>query len=70
MHKSNFDTKTKNHFTDTETSTFSNCHRTGSKHNGSPKPDDQKTDSDQDSSNSKYVVENDKRERKDGPGGD
>lgn len=49
---------------------FSNCHRTKgsrSQTNNIPGASD---DSDQDSSTSKYVVKEDQRERKDGPGGD
>ncbi len=43
------------------------CHRTGKKACSSDQAD---TAPDQDSSTSKYVVEHDDRERKDGPGGD
>ncbi len=49
---------------------FTNCHRTkGSQRqtNNIPGASD---DSDQDSSTSKYVVKEDQRERKDGPGGE
>ncbi len=49
---------------------FTNCHRTKgsrSQTNNIPGASD---DSDQDSSTSKYVVKEDQRERKDGPGGD
>lgn len=49
---------------------FTNCHRTKgsrSQTNNIPSASD---DSDQDSSTSKYVVKEDQRERKDGPGGD
>lgn len=61
-----------------ETSNFSNCHRTKSKQNqttdskigcNSNPSTDYQTDSDTDSSTSKYVVREDKRERRDGPGG-
>ncbi len=45
----------------------SNCHRYGGKPKISEPP---KTEPDQDSSNSKYIVEDDDRERRDGPGGD
>lgn len=45
----------------------SNCHRRGGKKNTSEQAD---TMPDQDSANSKYVVENDDRERRDGPGGE
>ncbi len=51
--------------------TFANCHRTSGRKkeavNNIPGASD---DSDQDSSTTKYVVEKDDRERKDGPGGD
>ncbi|MCI8306533.1 MAG: hypothetical protein HFH14_00650 [Lachnospiraceae bacterium] len=49
---------------------FTNCHRTKG---GGVRADDipgASDDSDQDSSTSKYVVKEDKRERRDGPGGD
>lgn len=45
---------------------FSNCHRNNNKAGHRDQSD---TAPDQDSSNSKYVVDEDKRERKDGPGG-
>lgn len=48
---------------------FSNCHRTSSKKNVTSSATISETDSDQDSANSKYVVKNDDRERRDGPGG-
>jgi len=48
---------------------FSNCHRTGKSKNTTSSAAVSETDSDQDSANSKYVVENDNRERRDGPGG-
>lgn len=47
--------------------TVSNCHRRGGRKNTSEQAD---TMPDQDSANSKYVVENDDRERRDGPGGE
>ncbi|MCI8670327.1 MAG: hypothetical protein HFI34_12560 [Lachnospiraceae bacterium] len=53
---------------------FSNCHRTNKnvKQNTqsvSKSPNEYQTDSDTDSSTSKYVVREDNRERRDGPGG-
>lgn len=52
--------------------TTTNCHRQHLRSAGS-RPDafrkDYDTDSDQDSSSSKYPVQEDDRERKDGPGG-
>lgn len=49
---------------------YKNCHRTNTKPKQSaPVPDNADTDSEQDSSTSKYVVQHDNRERKDGPGG-
>lgn len=54
----------------TEKNVFMNCHRTGIKpKQANSVPDDADTDSEQDSSTSKYVVQHDNRERKDGPGG-
>lgn len=50
-----------------DTLSASNCHRTGKKTCSCDQAD---TAPDQDSSTSKYVVEHDDRERKDGPGGD
>ncbi len=54
---------------------FSNCHRTNknvkrSAESASKSPNEYQTDSDTDSSTSKYVVREDNRERRDGPGGD
>lgn len=53
-----------------EKNSFKSCHRSNTK----PKqvhsvPVDADTDSEQDSSTSKYVVQQDNRERRDGPGG-
>ncbi len=50
--------------------TFRNCHRTSGKKDQTAPISDSSCDSEQDSSLSKYVVEEDHRERKDGPGGD
>jgi len=47
----------------------SNCHRTGKKQNIPHNVQGASDDSDQDSSQSKYVEETDTRERQDGPGG-
>ncbi len=58
------DDKQKNRMNDPILNEASNCHRTGK-----PKPDGADDNSDQDSSTSKYVVKDDKRERRDGPGG-
>jgi len=69
MQTSSFYAKKKDSFTDMETDSFSNCHRTGSKSRKSASPSVSETDSDQDSANAKYVVKDDKRERRDGPGG-
>lgn len=69
MHKSSFSTNTDNYFENTQNTAFSNCHRTGKKHIEKPASKAEETDSDQDSTNSKYLVEDDNRERKDGPGG-
>lgn len=53
-----------------EKNVFKNCHRTNSKPKPSNSvPDNADTDSEQDSSTSKYVVQHDNRERRDGPGG-
>lgn len=54
----------KDNFTDNKTDTFSNCHR-----NKNQTSQVSETNSDEDSSTSKYVVQNDDRERRDGPGG-
>lgn len=55
----------KNNFADNkQTDNFSNCHR-----NKNQTSKVSETNSDEDSSTSKYVVQNDDRERKDGPGG-
>lgn len=70
MQKSSFYAKKRDSFTDTENDSFSNCHRTGGGKGKSAAPSVSETDSDQDSANAKYVVEDDKRERRDGPGGD
>lgn len=47
----------------------SNCHRTGTKQDIPHNVQGASDDSDQDSSRSKYVEENDDRKRQDGPGG-
>lgn len=47
----------------------SNCHRTGAKQDVPHNVQGASDDSDQDSAQSKYVVETDKRKRQDGPGG-
>lgn len=65
MHKSN-----KSRETDTFRNAADNCHRTGMKNTKKPTSDSEKTASDQDSTNSKYLVDEDNRKRKDGPGGD
>lgn len=53
-----------------EKDVFKNCHRTNTNQKQSAcVPADADTDSEQDSSTSKYVVRHDNRERKDGPGG-
>lgn len=70
MHKSSFSTKTNNNSGNTQNTAFSNCHRTGKKYTENPASKAKETDSDQDSTNSKYLVEDDNRERKDGPGGE
>lgn len=70
MHRLNFYTRKKDSFTDTKKDSCSNCHRTGGGKQKSSAPAVSETDSDQDSTNAKYVVEDDKRERRDGPGGD
>lgn len=70
MHKSIFSTETKNGSADSENNALSNCHRTGKRNIKKPASEKAETAPDQDSSNSKYLVEDDKRERKDGPGGD
>lgn len=49
---------------------FSNCHRSSGKKEKNTNIPGASDDSDQDSSASKYVVREDKRERQDGPGGD
>ena len=53
---------------------FDNCHRTNKNaqrntNSDSRSPKKYQTDSDTDSSTSKYVVREDERERRDGPGG-
>lgn len=49
---------------------FSNCHRTSGSNTGKNQSAQvSETESDVDSANSKYVVNDDKRPRKDGPGG-
>ncbi len=50
--------------------TFSNCHRTSGSKNKNHNISGASVDAEQDSSTSKYVVRDDNRERKDGPGGD
>ncbi len=50
--------------------TFSNCHRTSGSKNKKTDISGASVDAEQDSSTSKYVVRDDDRERKDGPGGD
>ncbi len=53
-----------------DSTSYTNCHRT--KYQQTPSPNQvsgASDDSDQDSSTSKYVVPNDDRKRKDGPGG-
>lgn len=50
--------------------TFSNCHRTSGGKNKKTNIPGASVDAEQDSSASKYVVRDDDRERKDGPGGD
>lgn len=52
-----------------EKDVFQNCHRTNTKPKQVSVPADADTDSEQDSSTSKYVVQQDNRERRDGPGG-
>ncbi len=47
----------------------SNCHRSGAKQETTQNVQGASNSSDQDSSRSKYVKETDRRERKDGPGG-
>lgn len=54
----------KDNFTDNKTDTFSNRHR-----NKKQTSQVSETNSDEDSSTSKYVIQNDDRERRDGPGG-
>ncbi|MCI9418462.1 MAG: hypothetical protein HFG32_00360 [Eubacterium sp.] len=49
---------------------FTNCHRTKDRKSQPSNISGASDDSDQDSSTSKYTVKEDKRERKDGPGGD
>ena len=49
---------------------FSNCHRSSGKKEKNTNIPGASDDADQDSSASKYVVREDKRERQDGPGGD
>ncbi len=49
--------------------TFHNCHRTAADKTKYKDISGASVDADQDSSASKYVVEEDDRERKDGPGG-
>lgn len=70
MQNSNMDTKKSGSLTNQTSDVFSNCHRTGSKRSDTSVPNVSETDSDQDSANAKYVVKDDKRERKDGPGGE
>ncbi|MCM1180840.1 MAG: hypothetical protein NC347_11320 [Clostridium sp.] len=67
MLRFNMNAKKKDSFTDGEADAFSNCHRMGGGKSSAPNVSE--TDSDQDSANAKYVVKEDKRERKDGPGG-
>lgn len=50
--------------------TFSNCHRTSGGKNKKTNIPGASVDAEQDSSTSKYVVRDDDRVRKDGPGGD
>ena len=50
--------------------TFSNCHRTSANKGNHTNIPGASVDAEQDSSASKYVVKEDNRERKDGPGGD
>lgn len=50
--------------------TFSNCHRTSGGKNKKTNIPGASMDAEQDSSTSKYVVRDDDRVRKDGPGGD
>lgn len=50
--------------------TFRNCHRTSGSKSKKTNIPGASVDSEQDSSTSKYVVEEDNRKRKDGPGGD
>lgn len=49
---------------------FNNCHRTSGRKNKNTSIPGASDDSDQDSSASKYVTDEDRRERKDGPGGE
>ncbi|MDE6624875.1 MAG: hypothetical protein K2K56_00735 [Lachnospiraceae bacterium] len=66
MRKSNFYTRKKDSFTNSK----KDCHCTGGGCRKNSASSVSETNSDQDSANSKYVVEDDKRERRDGPGGD
>lgn len=52
-----------------EKNVVQSCHRTNVKQKPVSVPADADTDSEQDSSTSKYVVHHDNRERRDGPGG-
>lgn len=65
--KNKYDSEANNNNEDR--TTYSNCHRTNSKKDITASATVSETNSDQDSANSKYVVENDDRERRDGPGG-
>ena len=49
--------------------TITNCHRTSADKNKKSNTSGSSVDADQDSSTSKYVVEEDNRKRQDGPGG-
>ena len=66
--KNKYDSKTNDSREDN--TTFSNCHRNKNKNETTASATVSETNSDQDSANAKYVVENDDRERRDGPGGD
>lgn len=59
--------KSNNTSNSNQTDSFSNCHK--NQQSKMQSPQSAKSSADQDSSTSKYVVENDARERKDGPGG-
>ncbi|MCM1498484.1 MAG: hypothetical protein NC124_08460 [Clostridium sp.] len=69
MRKANFYTRKKDNFTDNRQDSLSDCHRTGGQNPKDAASPASETDSDQDSANAKYVVKDDKRERRDGPGG-